>query len=156
MTKLAAAFRATYSDLKIVKTRQVVQLCFELPLADFPQAYDVLGGLPNPASDSWFAIAPLAASAAQPAGDQSKRTSARRRWHELSAPQQAGIRCEEPAFAVFLSEEFPEEWHEAMNDPAECVRLICRVQSRAELHDNAEAWRVLNDKFDAWKTLEHA
>lgn len=151
MTKLAA-FRATYSDLKIIKTRQVVQLCFELPLADFPQAYDVLGGLPNPASDSWFAIAPLAASAAPE--DKSKRAS--RRWHELSAPQQAGIRCEEPAFAVFLSEEFPEEWHEAMDDPAECVRLICRVPSRAELLHDSEAWKALNDKFEAWKTLERA
>jgi len=58
------AIRASYADLKLVKTRQVAQLIFEVPIEDFDAAYEVLGGLPNPAKEQWFAIAALVAAPA--------------------------------------------------------------------------------------------
>ncbi len=54
-----AAFKATYSDWKLVKTRGVVQVIFEVPLADSDTAYEILGGMPNHANERWFGIAAL-------------------------------------------------------------------------------------------------
>lgn len=52
-----AAFTATYSDLKVVRTRQVVQFIFEVPLEAADHAINVLGGMPSPMQERWFAIA---------------------------------------------------------------------------------------------------
>ena len=38
----AAAFRASYSDWKLIKTRSVVQIVFEVPLEAADEAYQVL------------------------------------------------------------------------------------------------------------------
>jgi len=54
-----AAFSATYSDLKLIKTRKVVQFVFEVPLEAAEHAMNVLGGMPSPMTESWFAIARL-------------------------------------------------------------------------------------------------
>lgn len=59
MGKPAAAFRATYSEWKLVKTRGVVQVIFEVPLAEHDTAYQALGGMPDPAKERWFGIARL-------------------------------------------------------------------------------------------------
>ena len=53
------AFRATFADMKLVKTRQVAQLIFEIPIEDFDAAYEVLGGMPVPAKERWFGIAAI-------------------------------------------------------------------------------------------------
>ena len=146
-----AAFRASFSDLKLVKTRQIAQLIFEIPLAEFDAAYDVLGGLPNPASEQWFAIAPL---------DLTKNpidaVPKPRDWRELQPAQQAGIRCAEPTFMAFLKETRPDDWHES-EDAAACVRLICGVHSRVELGTNQKSrviWHQLDSDYLAWLMME--
>jgi len=162
------AFRATFSDLKVVKTRQVAQLIFEIPLADFDGAYEILGGLPNPAVERWVAIAAIAPSpipvqqkearAEQPRQDTPMPPSkpdgaAKRDWRDLPPAQQAGIRCDEPSFAKFLKKEFPDEWHDGQENPAECVRLICQVRSRKDLATNHRArvrWSMLDSQYEAW------
>jgi hypothetical protein len=152
--KKPAAFRATFSDLKVIKTRQVVQLCFELPLADFDAAYEVLGGLPNSAEERWFAIAAIGnSSEIAPLQIESKRD-----WRDLPPQQQAAMRCNEAAFVHFLREQRPDDWAETQ-DTADCVRLICGVESRAELatnHAARVAWHQLDSQYIAWKLLEHA
>jgi hypothetical protein len=55
----AAAFRATYSDWRLIKGRKVVQIVFELPLELSGSAYDALGGMPNTAAEVWCGIARL-------------------------------------------------------------------------------------------------
>lgn len=50
------AFQATFSDLKLIKTRQCVQIVFELPLAAFDAAYDVLGGMPDPSKEPCLSV----------------------------------------------------------------------------------------------------
>lgn len=152
------AFRATYSDLKIIKTRQCVQIVFELPISDFDAAYEVLGGLPDSSQERWFGIAALKADAAQPRQVESKSTAGARPWRDIQPAQQAGIRCEDPVFVAFLKEQRPDDWHETQ-DAAECVRLICNVASRSELTTSHKArmiWHLLDQEFDAWKALEHA
>lgn len=148
-----SAIRATYSDWKLVRTRQVVQLVFEVPLAEADAAYEVIGGMPNPASERWFGIAPLDLMQKQ-LGEKPKKD-----WRDLSPVQQAAMRCQESAFVRFLIEERQDDWHESANDPADCVRLICAVESRADLATNHKArviWHQLDEEYQAWKALEHA
>jgi hypothetical protein len=57
MTTLA--FKATYSDWKLIKTRGVVQVVMEVPLSEADAAYQILGGMPDFSSERWFGIAPL-------------------------------------------------------------------------------------------------
>jgi hypothetical protein len=171
---MPTAFRATYADIKLIKTRQTVQVIFEIPQSDFDAAYEVLGGLPNPAAEKWFGIAALqpaeeeqdrkqptfeSDNPATPQLSEDKRSAgAKREWRDLPPAQQAGIRCDEPIFAAFLKEQRPDDWHESQN-AAECVRLICGVQSRSELGTNQKArvlWTQLNAQFEAWKMVEHA
>src|SRR4051794_16545955 len=93
MTK-PAAFRATYSDLKLIKTRQCVQIVFELPLADFDAAYELLGGMPNPSNERWFAIAALQEAKVL----KFKEVPDPRAWQDVQPAAQAGIRCNDPTF----------------------------------------------------------
>jgi hypothetical protein len=84
----------------------------------------------------------------------------RKPWRDLGPATQSGIRCEEATFAAFLREHYPDDWHESQ-DAAACVRLICGVGSRADLslpanHRQRVIWHSLNDKYEAWKALEHA
>src|SRR6185295_12913628 len=59
----AAAFQAAYSDFKLIKTRGVVSISFEVPVAQAQQALDVLGGMPVAASEIWCGIARMATDA---------------------------------------------------------------------------------------------
>jgi len=162
------AIKATYADLKLVKTRQVAQLIFEVPIAEFDAAYEVLGGLPNPANEQWFAIAAIKevmpdtqrnqSTDARPEPKQDKPARAKREWRDLPPSQQAGMRCEEAAFVHFLREVRPDDWIETQ-DTADCVRLVCGVESRTELNSNQKArviWHQLDEQYQAWKAVEHA
>jgi len=147
MKNSPAAFRATYSDLKLIKTRQCVQIVFELPLADFDAAYSVLGGLPDNSKETWFAIAPLRADKPE------KAKPDRRDWRELQPAAQAGIRCSEAPFWAFLNETRNYQISNP-DEAAEAVREICGITSRIQLNGKHAArviWHQLDDEFLAWK-----
>jgi len=55
----AAAFRGTYADFKLIKTRGVVSISFEVPVEQAQTVLDVLGGMPVAASEVWCGIARL-------------------------------------------------------------------------------------------------
>lgn len=163
------AFRATYSDWKLIKTRGVVQVVMEVPLADADAAYDVLGGMPVHGKERWFGIAALKSPAeearATPDQDSPPKHShpdrARREkmdWRDMQPAAQAGIRCNDPVFWRFLHEEH--HLASQTKDYAEnAVRNICGVTTRADLGTNHKArviWKQLDDQFQAWKALEHA
>ena len=149
------AIRAAYSDLKLVKTRQVAQLIFEVPISEFDAAYEVLGGLPTPDSEKWFAIAAIRDPAAidvRPEPKPDKPARAKRDWREIAPSNQAFFRCNEPSFSKFLEQERPDDWHET-EDAADCVRLICAVDTRSKLDTDHKArviWHQLNDQYEAW------
>ena len=152
------AFRATYSDWKLVKTRQVVQVVFEIPIEDADKAYEVLGGMPNFGTEQWFGIAAISAETAHSRRESTSKPAGKRDWRELQPQQQAGIRCGEPSFVAFLKECRADDWHESQ-DAAECVRLICGVNSRAMIGVNQKArviWHQLDTQYQAWKQVEHA
>jgi len=153
------AFRATYSDFKLVKTRKVVQIVLEVPVEQANIVLDVLGGMPDPSRETWVGVAPLHPDAAQPQpASQPRLAGAKRDWRDLPPSQQAGIRCEEPTFEQFLKEEHQDDWAEAQN-ARDAICMICGVSSRSELATNQKArviWKQLDDQFQAWKALEHA
>jgi hypothetical protein len=82
----------------------------------------------------------------------------KRDWRDIPPPQQAGIRCVDPIFQAFLKEKHRDDWNEAAGDAAECVRLICAVETRAQLIDGPSRviWKQLDDAFEAWQALERA
>lgn len=146
-----AAFRATYSDWKLVKTRSVVQIVFEVPLADSDAAYEILGGMPQPSQERWFGIAALQRPIVEaPNGKESKN------WRELKPSAQAGIRCAEPIFWAFVREVYKGP----CSDPdmaAFFVRTHCKVNSRAHFNSNPAAravWQSLDTQFQAWTTAQ--
>lgn len=160
------AFRAVYSDMKLVKTRQVAQLIFEIPIENFDAAYEVLGGMPVPSKERWFGIAAIkspaeeeSAKPRQDTGSHSPPDGAKRMdWRDVQPAAQAGIRCAEPVFWKFLEEQ---DGCECSNpeEAANIVRFLCGVKSRSELGTNHKArviWKQLDDQFQAWKALEHA
>ena len=60
-------FEATYSDWKVLKTRGVVAITFEVPIEAEGLAYTALQGMPNSAEEKWFVIARHPASAGRAA-----------------------------------------------------------------------------------------
>ena len=166
------AIRGTYADWRLVKTRGVVQIVIEVPLSDSGAAFDVMGGMPNPANERWFGIAPLKKEVMsdiqppivsdawpEPRQDKPARAKPKRDWRDILPSNQAGIRCSEPEFAAFLREARPDDWHDAMEDTKECIYLICGITSRSFLDINREAstaWHQLDEQFLTWQALERA
>jgi hypothetical protein len=146
---MSTAFKATYSDWKLVKTRGVVQVIFEVPLADSDTAYEILGGMPNHANERWFGIAAL--------GEQTDEKPSRQEWKDCSPSKQAGIRCSEPIFWAFLKEELGMKSEGNADNAATFVRRYCEVNSRAHFNTNHQAralWTQLDSRFDVWKAAE--
>lgn len=141
--------KATYADLKTVKTRSTCQLILELPIEALTDVVGLLGA-PVPGNEVWVAVARLNLDA-EPAQNEPLRIPAK-----LS--QIAGICCNEGGFQRFLAEEGNYDAKNA-EDAAKYVRLICGVTSRADLDTNPEAarkWRELKGRYDFWLRGEAA
>lgn len=164
----AAVIKATYSDWKLIKTRGVVQMIFEVPLNEADSAYQVVGGMPDAAGERWFAIARLDPEKVKggeannrrsisepdktppaPAPDQPARAKS---WHDMSPAQQAGMLCAYPAFINFLRAEYNSSII-SNADAAVHVRSLCGVDSRADIDKSSAAqmrWRNLVSQYRAW------
>lgn len=154
-----AAFQATYSDWKLIKTRSAVQIVFEVPVEQAGLAYEVLGGMPKPGAEVWCAIARLQqqpkedAEKPRPhAASTSPTGGAHRSWHEMSPAQQAGILCAEPTFWKFCG-----EWlGGTVSNEEECIHAVreyCGVQSRKQIVPNEMSgmnWGVMAGEYRAW------
>lgn len=152
--KNAAAFQATYSDWRLIKGRKVVQIVFELPLEAANEAYAALGGMPNPAAESWFAIARLNPENAKEVVPNNSEIRTRHDTSPASGPdkvqararnpvnpdkrlaQRAALLCKETLFWRFLRKQGRFISNE--NDAVEAVREICAVQSRSEIKPNTQ------------------
>jgi len=154
-----AAFKACYSEWKLIKTRQVVQVVFEVPLKDHDEAYQALGGMPDPSKERWFAIAALDLSnVAQAPATRETDSDLAHPSATVSRPrkpvaadqrlaQQAGIACADPLFRRFINAE-------TEADAATYVRQSIGVASRAEIipgTPEGEAWQNLYGEFLVWR-----
>ncbi len=148
----AAAFKATYSDWRLIKGRKVVQVVFEMPLEYSDQAYAALGGMPNPAAEIWCGIARLNLSkigSNEAVGGEAKEnltsglaspSNSRRKpvapEHKLS--MKAALICQEPPFLKYLAEHRGVVCY-GITGAAEWLRQRCGVVSRAEIKPGTAA-----------------
>lgn len=149
MTDEPAAIRASFSDFRIIKGRKQAQLILEVPIEEADNALAVLGGVPQPHSERWVAVARLN-GVEKPEPEPKEK----RKWEDLKLSTQAGIRCSEPGFWHYLNEEhaFPASI-DTEERAADLVRWICGVPSRQGLNDTPEAaekWRDLDHSYQAW------
>ena len=107
-----SAFRATFSDFRIVKGRKVAQFIFETPIEGADAALEALGGVPRSDAEVWAGIARLDLSKAsheprKPSGEISPPKEStpkeRRRLASLPLPQQAAMRCDDKEFQIFIA-----------------------------------------------------
>lgn len=142
------AIRGTYSDLKFIRSRKVAQVVVEIPIEEAGQ-FTALFGTPNPATETWVAMARLNPEAAKQ--EALALPPERRKFSNLPPATQAGIRCSERAFWRFLNERKAYEIH-SQDDAAEAVRELCEVKSRAELNttEAGSHWHVLNAEYEVW------
>lgn len=139
-----AAMQADYCDLKIIKTRKVIQVVLEIP-QEAGDAFIAAFGLPRSDKNVPVAIARLdpTAKAEKPKGGK------------LS--QRAGIVCGENAFWRFLEQKKGvvgfATCKERLGIAVHTLRNICEIDSRAELDHNPEAAAKFNNlmaEYNAW------
>jgi len=88
-----------------------------------------------------------ARNASPPAGGAQTRS-------EKNFAAEASMKCQEPAFMVFLAESHGLERPLSPDKAAQKVRSLCGVSSRRDLNDDAAAarsWKQLRDQFEAWR-----
>jgi hypothetical protein len=140
----SAAFKATFSDFRIVRSRKVATFLFEVPLEQADTALRALGGIPQAATEVWCAIARL---------DTKVVEKTKRKFEELPIASQIGIICNEPRFWKFLNE----DGYECNGEPdaARIVRSRCGVESRSHITPDTEAWKKwynLRNNYESWKS----
>jgi hypothetical protein len=133
--------KGTYSDFKIVKTRNVAQIIVEIPLEQ-AEEFVTMFGMPTPNMDKWVAVARLNDEVIEK-NDES-----------TIAIQKAGMLCKEEKFGIFLKEE------KKMNEVnpfepesiANALRALIGIKSRTELHnkENRIIWNRLLNEYEQW------
>lgn len=147
---MTAVFRATYSDWRVIKGRKVVQVVFETPIEQADLAYKVVGGMPNPAEEKWFAIARLTEGVGQ--APRQETTQLAPAGAPKSYAQRIALLCQDTRFQKFLQDRTGLDLTcEAR--VAEYVRELCQVQSRAEIVEGSRPgmkWRALAADYHNW------
>ena len=146
-----SAFKATYSDLRFVKGRKVAIISLEMPI-EHAEAFVSAFGTPNPATETWVAIARLDLSKATPE-PKVEPTKEKRRMSELPIAQRAALLCGREAFWRYLCEHEGERV--VLDEPsaASMVRAMCGVSTRSELSTNMKAalhFESIEKSFNAW------
>lgn len=135
--KDALILSAVYTEWKMVKTRNSLVLCFEVPLEQQALVQNVLG-TPLPGEATHVAICRLQAAGEAPAQPEALPPP---REYKLAA--QAAMLCNELPFQRWLGTD--------AEGAADEVRLRCDVTSRAELDRNPSAARRFRDMRNDYK-----
>lgn len=170
-----SAVLGTFSEVRFVKTRSVIQIIVEVPIENADEAMKALGGFPQPASERWVgvALAPHDREKiepdATPAGgvvpvksgvtgrrDDQLPTPKKDRKPFASLPfsQQAAIRCTDKQFQKFLLER-GYAFEESESAAAVYIRAICGVGSRRDIIDGELSggwWKRVEQSFKSYLT----
>ena len=146
MTDAPAAIRATYSDFKLVRTRKVAQLVFEVKIEEAEDVVNKLG-LPRSDSELWVGIALL-----------NKAVSPEEPRTQTFDPvvREAGMLAKDPRFRKWVAECVGDGQMCDEADAAEFIREFCGIESRRELATNPDArakWVKLRGDFYAEGSL---
>lgn len=133
--------KGTYSDLKLVKTRKVLQMVIELPVEaqdDFITKF----GLPKPDAEMWVAVARLH-DAPVPA----------KTYEATKAVQDAGMACKDPNFGTWLHDSYNISSIDPLDAEsiAEGLRAVLGVKSRSDFYEDEAAltaWKRLKSEYE--------
>ncbi len=133
--------QGTYSDLKIVKTRKVVQVIIEIPI-EAANTFVEMFGMPNPAEEVWVAIAEL-----------DRRTMNESEASDATkAVQMAGMLCRNKSFGVWLRDQRKMDVDPSKPESiANALRALLGIKSRREMHNSPEiivAFNRLKGEFE--------
>ena len=140
----AAATRATFSDFRLIKTRKVAQLVFEVPIEEADGALHALGGLPRSDDERWCGIArlqekaPVAPSPRDPARSAQAKEAYRGKDEGERAVVRAGLLCKDPEFQKWCGSVDEEE-------SAKWLRYVLTVRSRQEIANSDKALKNFLD-----------
>lgn len=120
--------------------------------ANAPHTVRFLIGLVERAISFASRVAPRAADADPPAGRANVPDARSGLPKDFAA--ECAMKCQEPAFRVFLEERHGLERPLTDSKVAQKVRSLCGVTSRKELNDGgraADAWKQLRGEFADWR-----
>lgn len=134
--------QGTYSDFKIIKSRNVAQVIIEIPL-EIANDFISMFGVPRPDEEIWVAIAELNRRVLESRGEATK------------AIQQAGMLCKNKVFGGWLRDHrgCPDVNPESDESIADGLRAILGIRSRTEFHnspDLVKAFNRLKGEFDSY------
>jgi hypothetical protein len=155
------ALKATYADLKTVKTRGVCQIVLEMPIEGMADAFSLLGA-PIPGNEVWVAIARLrgGGAAIEKPSPQIEHANDENAADDIPGKpprplsQVSAILCGIVAFRRFIMEQY-DGWDQmpTADEAADWLREECGVRSRREFDtdENAAAnFRDIRSKYSAW------
>lgn len=147
----------SYADLKIIKTRSVVQIVVEVPLERGREVTELLG-LPQPNAEVPVVVARMDAEKLrqEPAQIAHDNDDARDEDGKPPRPlsQVSAILCNIVAFRRFIMEQY-EGWDQipTPDEAADWVREQCGVQSRRQFDTDdvaAANFKNIRSKYWAW------
>ena len=141
MNKTNRITKGTYSDFKIIKSRNVAQIIIEIPLEQSDD-FIAMFGIPKPTSEKWVALAGL------------NEEVVNRNEKATKAIQLCGMLCKDEKFGKFLKDykKMEEVNPKDIETIANGVRAILGIKSRTELHNanNMIAWNRLYSEYEDW------
>jgi hypothetical protein len=133
-----AVIKGEYSDFKLVKTRNVVQMIIEVPIEQATQITERFG-IPTPTESCWVAVAKL---------DVTKNEVSNK---AIKAIQQAGILGQDIAFGTWLKTKLPEIEPNNIASIQQGIRTITGVRTRADFKTDSHAleiWQKLHQEYE--------
>jgi hypothetical protein len=121
---------ATYSDIRIIKSRKVLVISVEVPLENFNKAMQVLDGAPMPDRETWVFLGRLDRTVArqqtapEPVIEPSPASRPKKAWPELSATQRAALLSDDHRFRAWLVAKGRIS-HPTEDDTVAYLRRIC-------------------------------
>lgn len=147
-----AAIEGAFADLRVIKTRSVVQIVVEVPIEHADAALEALGGVPQPGAERRVAIARLVELQTQkPQPNIAKSIDAKERYANADEMRQAVTRavmlCKNKAFQAFLGAHGEGE-----------ARLFlggrCGVDSRRQIGIKQDAYRAFLNIEQQFRTSQ--
>ena len=150
----------TYADLKIIKTRSVVQIVVEVPLERGKEVTDLFG-LPQPNAEVPVVVARMDPEQLAPSNvvqiEDHRPDDDDPQKPPRPLSQIAAILCNNAVFQKFIEEQSDGWDHRPTSDEAaEWLRANCGIKSRVELNANevaAQRFKKIRGQYDAWTKL---
>ena len=146
MTKNNRIIRGTYSDYKLIKSRNVIQIGVEISI-EKAEEFVSMFGMPQPSTEKWVAIAGL------------NEEVVNKNEEVVKTIQQAGMLCKEVNFGRFLrtQKKMLDVIPNQEDTIAKGLRAILGIKSRTDFHTDPVSVMTFNrlkSEYEKW-TIEN-